>query len=253
LQREALHAIGKGAVTLLVCGALAQLCDSYLESNPLLGAVLGVVAVDLLGRRVGLAWDESPAARAWAPALALARGFGLGAALALGSELGAVALGWAEVRRGTPSLLGLGLGLALALATALRDELLFRGVPLAAARGLVRDRHLLPFSALLGAAPLVLAPGASVLGPVLAAAGGALFAVLWRAGGGVYVAWGAHAGWLFVAGAGSHGALLEVRMHEGILAPVAQARGAPAWLAALVLATAALGTAQWYARRARAR
>ena len=234
----------------MAVGVGVHLVEGWLQANPLGAAIIGAVLVDLVGGRFGLVWDETHKARPLGIGLTTLRGFAVGVGAALVITVVAVAWGWASVRHGSPSLFGLGLGLASPLAIAARDEMLYRGLPLAIMRGRIPDRWALPYCSLLGAAPIVLRPGASVMGVMLAASTGALFAILWRLGRGGWLAWGAHAGWLFMAGAGIHGGLLDVWFKDGALVPVGRAHGNPAWLGALVFAIGAFATAWWYARKA---
>ncbi|MBI5538370.1 MAG: hypothetical protein HY898_36945 [Deltaproteobacteria bacterium] len=249
MRRSELSKLAVGALTVAALGVVVHLLDGWMQTNPLAGAIIGAVLVDLVGGRLGLTWDETKQAKGGALALTVLRGFAFGAGLALGIAVIASMLRWARITQGSPSLMGLGLGVASPLAIAARDEVLYRGVPLLVMRGRISDRWALPFCALLGAAPIVLRPGASVIGVVLAASTGAFFTVLWRVGRGAWLPWGAHAGWLFMAGAGIHGSLLDVWFKDGLLVPVARAHGNPAWLGALVFAMAAFAAAWWYARR----
>lgn len=238
-----------GAASLCGLAIVVHLLDGWFHTNPLAASLIGAVIVDLFGGRLGLQWNQGLPANAWQRTLRVLRGVALGAGIALFIVLVAAMLGWTHVMRGSPTVMGLGLGVAGPLAMAARDELLYRGVPMAIAGGRVPDRYLLPFVALLGAAPIVLQPGASVIGVVLAISSGAFFAVCWRLGRGAYVPWGAHAGWLFMAGAGVHGGLLDAWFRDGVLVPISRAHGTIAWLAAVVFAIAALGSAQYVARR----
>ena len=253
VQRSDLSKLAVGAATVGAMGAAVHLLEGWMQTNPLAAAIIGAVLLDVLGGRLGLVWDETRQAKGSALALTVLRGFAMGAALALSIAVVGATLRWATIARGSPSLMGLGLGVATPLAIAARDELLYRGIPLMMMRGRVPDRWALPFCALLGAAPIALRPGASVIGVVLAASAGAFFAILWRIGRGAWLPWGAHAGWLFMAGAGIHGSLLDAWFTDGLLVPVARAHGNPAWLGALVFALAAFGSSWWYARRFGAR
>jgi hypothetical protein len=239
-----------GAAGLTAAAVAAFLLEGWLQANPLGAAIIGALVVDVLGGRLGMVWDETRKVKALGVVLATLRGFALGAGVTMLIVVVALMLGWVRVGRGSPSLVGLGLGLATPLAIAARDEMLYRGLPLAVMRDLIPDRWALPFTALLGAAPVVLRPGASVIGVVLAAAAGAFFAILWRLGRGGWTAWGAHAGFLFMAGAGLHGALLDTWFRDGAVVPFARAHGNPAWLGALLFALAAFVAAWWFARRA---
>jgi hypothetical protein len=249
VQRAEVRKMLVGALVLGALATAAHLVEAWWQTNPLGAAIVGAVMIDIVGGRLGLEWDEGGKAKTAALASFSLRGFALGAGVALLVAALAAAFGWARISRGSPTIVGLGLGLAAPLAFAARDELLYRGLPLLLMRGRIPDRYALPFCALLGAAPLALKPGASLIGVVLAASSGAFFAILWRIGRGAWVAWGAHAGWLFMAGAGIHGALLDAWFRDGMLIPVERAHGNAAWLGALVFALSAFAAAWWHARK----
>ena len=168
-----------------------------------------------------------------------------------GSVLGVVAAtmvigvaslaGLATIQLGSPTLVGLGMGLALPVAQAARDELLFRGAPLALMRNRIPDRFAIPFAALLGGAPMLLTVEQSPVGVGIVVLTGLAFAFAWRIGKGAFLPWGAHAGWLFMVGAGSRGAVLDVSLAHGGLLPFARAEGMVAWIALVVAAAMAVG------------
>lgn len=231
------------AVRLLAMGAIAFTLEAFLDAYRLAALMLGAFAVELLGSKAGLKWDETGARKRLDAALLVGRGFAFGALAAVSIVGLAAAFGLVKVSLGSPSPLGLGLGLLMPFAQAARDELLFRGAPLALARGYVPDRYALPFSALLGAAPLLLVADRSPMGIAIVVVTGFAFAVAWRAGKGIFLAWGAHAGWLFMLGAGTRGSVLDVSLGAGQLLPLVHARGSVAWLAlatTMLFATAAV-------------
>jgi len=238
-RRNDLPALGLDAIRLLGAGAIAFAVEGLLESNRLLALVVGALAVDWMARRAGMRWDESGADRWQVVGLRLAAGAGVGAAIALAATLAVVVAGRGTVTLGSPAPVGIGIGVVSALALAARDELLFRGLPLALMSGRVADRWALPFTALLGAAPLVLSRTATATGVVVTLLSGFVFALLWRSGRGMYRAWGAHAGWLFFAGAGVRGMLLDVRFASGQILPMGSATGWPAWASIALFAAGA--------------
>lgn len=222
-------------------GAIAFTLESYLDAYQLAALLMGAFAVELLASKSGLRWDETSSRKPQHNAAILLVGFGLGAAAAL-LLVGIAALaGIATVKLGAPTLVGLGMGLALPLAQAARDELLFRGAPLAMMRDRIPDRYAIPFVALLGGAPMLLVPDRSPLGIATVILAGSVFALAWRIGKGAFLPWGAHAGWLFMLGAGSRGAVLDVSFGAGSLLPFVRADGAVAWLALFVVAALAAG------------
>jgi hypothetical protein len=134
-------------------------------------------------------------------------------------------------------------------AYAFRDELLFRGVPLALARDKVPRPWPVLFCALLGAAPLALVSPWHVEALVLAVTSGLVFALIWSDGAGGLVAWASHTGWLMAIQIGLQGSALDVEWKAGNLASGADAAGVPAYLAAATFLVVAirLGTRKRFA------
>ncbi len=144
----------------------------------------------------------------------------------------------------------LALAVARAAAVSVRDELLFRGIPLAAAaRAGVPAPIARGFAALVSGAAIVMIPGASPAAVALAVASGWLFASLWERDRGAWAAVGAHGAWVLLIGSMLHGGLFDVDWTTGNLAIGASAAGAPAWLAAGVLAVAGVLVVRWGAAR----
>src|SRR5262249_36765595 len=133
----------------------------------------------------------------------------------------------------------LAFAVARAVALAVRDELLFRGIPLtAAARAGVPAPVARAFAALVGGASIVMIPGVSAAAVALAVAPGGRFAARWgRERGGVA---GAHAAWTVLVGSVIHGGILDVEWTTGELAWGVGATGAPAWVAAAAMIAASL-------------
>ncbi|WP_437732215.1 type II CAAX prenyl endopeptidase Rce1 family protein [Sorangium sp. So ce1335] len=239
-QQRRLIDLALGAAWLVGLAAALQIVTLLLSSSPLAAALAGAVVADLVAVRAGVQWidpleREAPDRRA-----RLARRAGLGAALgafAVLLPLGAsLAIGWATVEPGAPSL-SFAFALVRAVALAVRDELLLSGIPLAtAARAGLSSRWAVAFSALAHGAALGLAPGATASSVALATALGALAAALFRHGRGAIAAVAAHASFTALAGAGLRGSLLDVTWIDGALAAGTRAFGPPAWLAAAVLA-----------------
>lgn len=233
------------AIRLLGAGAIAFAVEGFFESNRMLALVVGALAVDWLAGRSGLKWDETDRASWRELGIRLAKGFGVGAAIVLAGLVVLAIAGKARVGLGHPAAVGLGMGLITALAQAARDELLFRGMPLALMKDRVADRWALPFVALLGAAPVVLSAHATATGVAIVLLSGFAFALLWRLGTGMYAAWGAHAAWLFFSGTGSRGMLLDAEVTGGQLMPAAGATGAAAWVMLAVFGAATAGLVAW--------
>lgn len=229
--------IARGAAFLLLGGVVVRGLDAGFDERPLMALAFGAFAVDFLAQRAGVSWLEGDVANAKKLRTAL-RGLGIGIAIAMAVLLATRVLGMARIGAGSPSLLLL-MGLARPLLLAMRDELLFRGMPLTIAKGRFSDKLALPFAALLGAAPLVSLPGIRPEAILFTVTSGLFFGLLWRRGSGS-LAWGAHAGWLFATDLAFRGGLLDVSFSTGALAPTARIAGWPAYLATAAFAIAAV-------------
>lgn len=231
----------RGTAALLGTGVVVFGLEAAI-GNPLLALAVGFFVVDIVARRLGAGFGEGGNAYRQG-----ALGLGLGLGLALLVALVARLFGLATLDLGAPTLMTL-LAIGRPLLAAFRDELLFRGIPLALARqARIQDGYTVVFAALLGAAPLL---GASPVRPealLLTFTAGLFFALLFRAGLG-RVAFLAHAGWLFFADIGFRGALLDVSFSSGAIAPFASASGIPAYLAAAVFGIGAVGVMGWQRR-----
>jgi hypothetical protein len=236
--KQRLSILGIGAAWLLGIRAALLILAGILGSSPLPEAVLGALIVDLGTGRAGLPWSEDDLKRGEALRRAmLGAGVGAGvAALALGVSLAA---GWGSGFAGQADLTAL-MGLVPASAVAVRDELLYRGLPLLfAARAGVPIWTAVVFGAL--ASPSAFAGGnPSAASVVLAVANGALFATLYVRTKSAWGAVGAHTAWALVTDVIARGTLFEVRWTAGELATGEAAAGPPAFVgAALALAVTA--------------
>ena len=248
-QRNPATDLALGVVRLLVAAAIVFAVEGVFEANRLLAFAVGALAVDLLGGRAGVKWDETGSRPYKAQAMMMLRGVGGGAVAVILVVSVLAALGKATIGAGHPASVSLLMGAAVALVQAARDELLFRGMPLALMRGRVADRWALPFVSLLAAAPVILAANTTAVGVSLVLVSSFVFALLWRLGRGIHLAWGAHAAWLFLAGSGVRGGLADVRLVEGQVLPLFSAFGSPGWIA-LGVGGVAAGVSLWRVRRA---
>ncbi len=233
--------IGIGVAWLLGTAAMLQVVE-LLFGRVIMGAsIAGAVVADIAGTWAGVRWDEGEK-RHWKDAVArLGAGAGVAAGV-IASMLTAFALlGRLEVSRGAPSI-GLFLVVLRSAAVAVRDELIFRGIPLvAAARAGVPGPVARAFAALAGAASMALLPGASPASIALTAASGWLFATLWQRDRGAWSAVGAHAAWALLTFAVLRGGLVDIIFRDGNFGLGPRAEGALAWIAAgIALVAAAL-------------
>lgn len=236
--------LGLGVAWLLGIAATLQVLDRLLPEAALGTVVIGAVAVDLLAGRAGVRWDQDrdPEQPADYPGAArrVLRGAGIAVAAGLVVIAASAALGILD-RHGEPVRLDTAVLFALvrAAAVAVRDELLYRGLPLmASAKAGIPAPAARVFASLTGAAAMALTPGVSLAGVALALGSGFLSASLWQRDRGAYAAMGARAAWILLFGSLLHGGLFDVHWHAGNLAIGNTSWGGPAWLAAAALALA---------------
>jgi membrane protease YdiL (CAAX protease family) len=241
--------LGLGAAWLTGLAAVLSILDRVIGPASLGTALFGAIAVDMAAERAGVRWSDGVPGPATQRLTVQRLGAGAGAALvAWGLSLApAAALGWfhADGARPSPALV---LAVLRAAALGVRDELLFRGIPLtAAARAGVPATAAQVFAALVSGAAVVMVPGATPAAVALAVASGWLFAAVWRRDRGAWAAVGAHAAWSLLVGPVLHGGLLDVDWTTGELAVGASAAGPPAWVAAgvLIAVGAALRWVPW--------
>ena len=232
--------LGLGLAWLLGTVAALQAVELLFSKFIMAVAISGAVIADVASTWAGVRWDEGTK-RAWKDAVGrLAAGAGLVAAvIAVTFAVGAV-MGRVDVQAGAPSA-GIFLVILKCAAIALRDELIFRGIPIvAAARAGVPAPIARGFAALAGAASIASLPGVSAASLMLAAATGWLFATLWQRDRGAWSAVGAHAAWALLTGAVLRGGVVDMAFKEGNLMLGPRASGVPAWIAAGAAVVAAV-------------
>lgn len=234
--------LGLGAAWLVgVAGAL-QLVERLIGSAALAAPIAGAVLVDVAASRAGARWDARGPVAWQDAARRVARGAALAVVIGAAVTAPAAIAGWISGRLVQPGAAIL-FAVIRAAAVAARDELLYRGIPLAAAeRAGVHPLAARAFAALSGAAAIALIPGVSAAAIALALASGWLFATLWQHERSGWAAAGAHAGWALFTGSILHGGLFDADWTTGNLSIGSGSSGAPAWLAtaAMVVASAIL-------------
>jgi hypothetical protein len=245
-----LNELGQGAAWLVGIGAALQILDAVLGPANLGAAIFGALGTDLAAGRAGVRWDRD-AVKDEAPRTPVRR-IAAGAAVALAAGIAtigvAAALRWFHVEATLGPSTALAFAVARAAAVSVRDELLFRGIPLAAAaRAGVPAPIARGFSALVSGASLVLVPGVTPAALALAVASGWLFASLWEKDRGAWAAVGAPAAWVLLLGSVLHGGVVDLAWTTGELTVGASAAGAPTWIAcaALIAAAAILPRLPW--------
>ncbi len=231
-RRGPLAELARGAAWLLGTRASLVVLDALVPGSPLASSVLGALLTDLGVGRAGASWDRDPEVTRRVAIQRFLRGLSAGATLAGAALLASHLLGWASVRLGRPDAMLL-LALLAALGTAMREELLYRVLPLhVAERARVPTWAALAFAASLSVASSALHPQATLAGLALELGKGLLFASLAHHLRGAWAPIAAHTTWAFLVGAGARGGLLEVVFSQGELSDGALSTGSPAWLAA---------------------
>jgi hypothetical protein len=231
-DHEATRRLTIAGSLLLLAGVVMRLLEWTFANRPIVAVAISAFLLDIWWRRLGGRWSPS-VSRAGSFKTAIA-GFAVGLAIGFFSVVGAAASGRASVVFGHFSLAGVAVGSVRAGVYALRDELLFRGTPLALAGEAPRPWPLL-FSALLGVAPLVLVPGVRIEAILLGLIAGLFFALQWKEGAGGLSAWASHTGWLLATQVVTRGTVVDV--------------GLPAYLAVLAFAASGwllCGRKRWW-------
>lgn len=231
-----LREIARGVAWLVGTAIAVRLVETLIGRSPLGAALAGAVIVDLAMTRAGVRWDDNEdlkhaSSRLW-------RGIGIG--VAIGSLLVVVPLvlglivGAATISSGSPSSTII-FGLLRGVADGVRDELLYRGLPLfVAVRAGVSMPLAVGYAALAGTTPLVLLERLSWEPFLVSLTQGVLFAMLWVRTSAGWASVAAHATWFVLAGVGLRGALVEASWTNGLLAESARIRGLPAIICAIV-------------------
>ncbi|MBK9262706.1 MAG: CPBP family intramembrane metalloprotease [Polyangiaceae bacterium] len=230
--------IARGVAWLAGTAIAVRLAEIVVGRSPLGAALAGAVIVDLAMTRAGVRWDNLDDAKSKRSSSRMWQGIGIGVAVASALVLVplvvSIIVGAATIQPGTPSS-SLVFGLLRGASVGVRDELLYRGLPLlVAARAGVRLPVAIGYAALAGTSALVFAGGLSWEALLLAASQGVLFAMLWARTNAAWAPVSAHAAWVFLTGVGLRGGIVEVSWESGMLTDGTRARGLPALLCVFV-------------------
>jgi hypothetical protein len=216
----------------LVATTAEALAASILTQHALAVAALQATAVEWATTRAGVRWTPEGASTSWrALTVRVARGAGYGtlvAAAAVGAELLARS---AWLGSGPRSVDVLVVGLAIALLSALRDELLLRGLVLRVARSLLPAWAGIVACAAAGACARLGLDGFVSTALVFEAFRGAALGSLWLRDQGAFVPLGANVAFAWVTSSVARGGLLDLR---------SAGTAAEGWPAIAVVALAAL-------------
>jgi len=233
-----LREIARGVAWLAGTAMAVRFVETLIGRSPLGAALAGAVVVDLAMTRAGVRWDDRDSTKTKGSSSRVWRDIGIGVAsasvLVLVPLVLGVIVGGATIGLGSFSST-LVFGSLRSAADGVRDELLYRGLPLyVASRAGVKLPFAVGYAALLGVTPLVLVDRLSWEALLVTAAQGVLFAMLWVRTNAAWASVSAHAAWFFLAGVGLRGAILEVSWTSGLLAENARIRGLPAIICTIV-------------------
>jgi len=230
VQATPLREVARGVVWLVGTAAAVRFVETLIGRSPLGAALAGAVIVDLAMTRAGVRWDNREQRQSTRSRIG--RDIAVGAVVAC--VLVAVPLllclvaGSASVAMGSISSV-LVFGLLRGAAVAVRDEILYRGLPLLVAkRAGIRQFWAIGYAGVLGTAPLLLADRFCPEALVAVTLQGALSAMLWAQTNAAWASISAHAVWFYLAGAGLRGSVLDVAWTSGRLAENSGICGIPA-------------------------
>ncbi|MFP6685436.1 MAG: hypothetical protein VB934_12015 [Polyangiaceae bacterium] len=225
--RKRLATIAKGALYLVVCGAIIRIVEVWLN-NPMSGAVIGAAIVSVLVGRAGL--DSAPLNRErWAHMAKLAL---QGAAPIVAVAVIAIAIGEASVRTSPPGPSML-FGTVESLGLAYRDELWLHGlILLFAKRAAIPPRWAVLYATVASAAAIVGVAGTTAAGLVLTAGASLWLASLWQTRGDAWLPVAAHFGWAWMATTILSGDPFDLNIQRHVLPYGPSASGWMAWAAA---------------------
>jgi len=227
-----LREIARGVAWLVGTAMAVRFVETLVGRSPLGAALAGAVVVDLAMTRAGVRWDDRDGTKSKGSSSRVWRDIGLGVAVAsalvLVPLIVMIIVGGATISVGSLSST-LVFGLLRSVADSVRDELLYRGLPLyVAMRAGVSLPLAVGYAALAGITPFVLVERLSLEALLVSAVQGVLFAMLWVRTNAAWASVSAHAAWFFLAGVGLRGAILEVSWTRGFLAENERIRGLPA-------------------------
>jgi hypothetical protein len=196
--------------------AIAQLIAMMFTRNLLGTAAIQSLVAELAAGKVGVAWSDPEAPIPSSSAIAKRAGRGAVAALVVAAIcIVATLIRGGSITRGTFTIPSAALGLLTAALTAMRNELLLRGIVIRAFKHLLPLPVLLFVCALAGAAARFGDPDATPIELVASAAIAVIFASAWVVDRGAWLAWGAHAAWAWIVSTLARGVILDVKSPNG--------------------------------------
>ncbi|MEO7108930.1 MAG: CPBP family glutamic-type intramembrane protease [Polyangiaceae bacterium] len=195
---------------------VAQLIAMMFTQNLLGTAAIQSLVAELAAGKVGVAWSDPEAPIPSSKAIATRAGRGALAALVVASiSIVAITFHGGSIVRGTFTIPAAALGLLTAGLTAMRDELLLRGIVIRAFKHLLPLPLLFLVCGLAGGAARMGDPDATNLEIIASAALGVIFASAWIIDRGAWLPWGAHAAWTFITSTLARGVILDAKSPSG--------------------------------------
>jgi hypothetical protein len=193
-----------------------QLVAFAFPRNPTATLAIQAALAEWGAGAIGVAWSDplSPSPSWKAVGGRVAGAAAIGSAAAALTVAVALAMHAASLAGASPSAGPLAIGLLLAALTAVRDELVLRGVVLRAMGDLLGMPLVILLCGGVAAAARLGLDGAITLGVAAEAFRGVALASLWVHGRGAWMAFGANTTWTFLLGSALRGAALDIRFAD---------------------------------------
>ncbi len=192
--------------------AVAQLIAMLFSQNVAGTSAIQALTAEVAAGKVGVAWSDPEMPIPSTRAIAIRAGRGALAALVVAVIcVIAIVVHGGSIGRGTFTIPAAALGLLIAGLSAMRDELLLRGVLIRAFKHLLPLPILLLVFGLAGAAARMGNPDATTLEIVASAALGIIFGSAWLIDRGAWLAVGAHAAWTWIASTLARGVIIDAK------------------------------------------
>lgn len=229
--------LGLGVAWLVGLAAALTLIDAVLREAPLARLVLGALIASVAVSRAHVVWDRDDPedASMKRPVLLALRGAAPAFAAVVAVCGVSIVFGFVTIESASPDV-GTLIGLLGAGAMAMRDELLYRALPLHfARRAAVPRAFAVAFASLIGAIPLLASRGTDLAHVAVTVAVGALAAITMSSTRSVWAGIGAHLAFWSAWGPLSQAAFVHLHWKIGGVGAT-HSEGAPAWLGAAIVA-----------------
>ena len=193
--------------------AACETASVLLVRSRIANAAVAAAVAEWGAGRADVTWSDPAASAPTVATIAkrAARGFAWGAAVAAVVVVVAAAIRSATFAPNRPDIAALGAGLVVTLLTAVRDELLLRGVVLRLYGALEPRLDAQIACALAAGAAAVAEPGVSPSHVAVATLAGFVLAAIWQRDRGAWMALGANAAWSWGTGTVVRGGIVDLR------------------------------------------